>query len=80
MVLNYSAFRPAVVMFTKLEADTPTNALCFNSGCTPCSFPDPTQDLPRIRRGDVTAFREICIGRRPGNVILNRLLRDHFRP
>lgn len=76
-ILNHTSFRPAVVHFTKVEADTPMNALWFNSGLTHWSFPDPNQDLARIRHGDVTAFREIWIGRGP---VLHSLLRGHFAP
>lgn len=79
-ILNHAAFQPFARYFTKAEAEKPITALWFNSGLTHLSFPDSNQDLPRIRYGDVTAFRGTWNRDRPQNVILDGLLRGHFAP
>lgn len=78
-ILSHAAFQPFASYFTKAEAEKPINALWLTD-LTHWSFPDPSQDLPRVRCGDVAAFRETWIRRGPQNVILDGPLRGHFTP
>lgn len=70
-VLNNRFYRPSFCQFTKVEESEPIDALWTNSGYTKYTFPGPDQRLPRIRSGDVRAFREIWI-RGPTNSLRGR--------
>lgn len=77
-ILNHTIFWPSLCRFTKVKENEAIEFLWVNLGCIHWSLPEPNQDLPRIRREDITAFRDTWIRGENGN--LTEPLRCYFAP